>query len=188
MTWGNIVDTQNPRDSDENGTHVSGAIALLLSATNIRDGLSGADRAFTISDLITGSVDDIGENGQDNRFGFGRLDALRAMIDKQPESICSLIVDAELSKRTFEFGDRESKKLVQATPDTTQQRLQVMSRLATKLRKLAGAKNVNVIESSGAIVIKIPAKQIKEVSKTADVKVIRPNRRLPPIRLQRGPE
>ncbi|MCP4508045.1 MAG: S8 family serine peptidase, partial [Fuerstiella sp.] len=59
--------------------HVAGAIALLLSATNIRETLDGASRAFTIQELITGSVDDIGESGQDCRYGFGRLDVLRAI-------------------------------------------------------------------------------------------------------------
>ena len=59
--------------------HVSGAIALLLSATSIRDSLQNEERTFKIHELITGSVDDLGENGQDSRFGFGRLDVLRAI-------------------------------------------------------------------------------------------------------------
>jgi subtilisin family serine protease len=59
--------------------HVAGAIALLLSATEIRKKESGAHRAFLISDLITGSVEDLGESGQDHRYGFGRLDVLRAI-------------------------------------------------------------------------------------------------------------
>ena len=58
--------------------HVSGAIALLKSAIDFGD-LEGAELAFGIQELITGSVDDIGENGQDSRYGFGRLDALRAI-------------------------------------------------------------------------------------------------------------
>ena len=36
-------------------------------------------KAFLVQDLITGSVDDLGESGQDHRFGFGRLDVLRAV-------------------------------------------------------------------------------------------------------------
>ncbi|HSS51470.1 MAG TPA: S8 family serine peptidase [Thermoanaerobaculia bacterium] len=59
--------------------HVAGAIALLLSATQIRKKEAGAHRAFLISDLITGSVEDLGESGQDHRYGFGRLDVLRAV-------------------------------------------------------------------------------------------------------------
>ena len=59
--------------------HVAGAIALLLSATQIRKKESGAHRAFLISDLVTGSVEDLGESGQDHRYGFGRLDVLRAV-------------------------------------------------------------------------------------------------------------
>jgi subtilisin family serine protease len=59
--------------------HVAGAIALLLSATDIREKEAGARRAFLISDLITGAVEDLGEAGQDHRYGFGRLDVLRAI-------------------------------------------------------------------------------------------------------------
>ena len=59
--------------------HVAGAIALLLSATSIRDKETGAHRAYLIQDLICGSVEDLGESGQDHRYGFGRLDVLRAI-------------------------------------------------------------------------------------------------------------
>jgi subtilisin family serine protease len=59
--------------------HVAGAIALLLSATTIRDKEHGMRRALLIQDLITGSVDDAGESGQDHRYGFGTLNALRAI-------------------------------------------------------------------------------------------------------------
>lgn len=59
--------------------HVAGAIAQLLSATKIRDVAAGEERALLIQDLITGSVEDLGESGQDQRFGFGRLDVLRAI-------------------------------------------------------------------------------------------------------------
>jgi Subtilase family len=59
--------------------HVSGAIALLLSATSIRSSLQGAKRAFLVQDLLTGSAEDLGESGQDHRYGFGRVDVLRAI-------------------------------------------------------------------------------------------------------------
>lgn len=59
--------------------HVAAAIALLLSATTIRDKERGMERAYAIQDLITGSVVDLGESGQDHRYGFGRLDILRAI-------------------------------------------------------------------------------------------------------------
>lgn len=59
--------------------HVSGAIALLLSATKIRELIEPAERAFVIQDLLTGSAEEYGEAGQDHRFGFGRLDVLRAI-------------------------------------------------------------------------------------------------------------
>jgi len=59
--------------------HVAGAIALLLSATDIRNKTTKSERAFLISDLITGSVEEMGEFGQDHRYGYGRLDILRAI-------------------------------------------------------------------------------------------------------------
>ncbi|NQT86776.1 S8 family serine peptidase, partial [bacterium] len=59
--------------------HVAGAIALLLSATDIRAKMTGAQRAYLVQDLICGSVDDLGESGQDHRYGFGCLNVLRAI-------------------------------------------------------------------------------------------------------------
>ena len=59
--------------------HVAGAIALLLSATSIANQVDPQNRAFLIQDLLTGSVEELGEAGQDHRFGFGRLDVLRAI-------------------------------------------------------------------------------------------------------------
>lgn len=58
--------------------HVAGAIALLLSATTIQD-IDAQNRAFVLQDLLTGSAEDLGESGQDHRFGFGRIDVLRAI-------------------------------------------------------------------------------------------------------------
>lgn len=59
--------------------HVAGAIALLLSATTIREKEDGKRRAFVIKEFITGSVDEAGESGQDHRYGFGTLNVLRAI-------------------------------------------------------------------------------------------------------------
>ena len=59
--------------------HVAGALALLLSATKIKTDVEPAKRAFTLSDLLTGSVEELGEAGQDHRYGFGRTDVLRAI-------------------------------------------------------------------------------------------------------------
>jgi subtilisin family serine protease len=59
--------------------HVAGAIALLLSATTIRAATETAQRAFLIEDLLTGSVEELGEAGQDHRYGFGRIEVLRAI-------------------------------------------------------------------------------------------------------------
>lgn len=58
--------------------HVAGAIALLLSATTIRD-VEATERAFLVQDLLTATVEELGEAGQDHRYGFGRIDVLRAI-------------------------------------------------------------------------------------------------------------
>ena len=59
--------------------HVAGAMALLLSATSIKKRVAPTNRAFLIQDLLTGSVEELGETGQDHRFGFGRLDILQGI-------------------------------------------------------------------------------------------------------------
>jgi subtilisin family serine protease len=83
---GVAVKSSVPRGKYEflNGTsmaipHVAGAIALLLSATDIRRKVSADHRAYTIQDLLIGSVEELGEVGQDHRYGYGRIDVLRAI-------------------------------------------------------------------------------------------------------------
>jgi subtilisin family serine protease len=58
--------------------HVAGAIALMLSATSLRS-VEPAQRAFLLQDLLTATVEELGESGQDHRYGFGRIDVLRAI-------------------------------------------------------------------------------------------------------------
>lgn len=59
--------------------HVSGAIALLRSACPKLQYLPAVERASVIQDIVLGTCHDLGERGQDHRFGFGRLDILRAL-------------------------------------------------------------------------------------------------------------
>ncbi len=59
--------------------HVAGAIALLLSNTSLLKDTLPNKRGFVIQDLLTGSVEELGESGQNHRFGFGRIDVLRAI-------------------------------------------------------------------------------------------------------------
>jgi subtilisin family serine protease len=59
--------------------HTSGVLALLLSATGHLHAVAPKDRVGVILDLLAGSVYELGENGQDHRYGFGRVDALRAI-------------------------------------------------------------------------------------------------------------
>lgn len=88
---GVAIRTSVPRDAQGNdrwvfdsGTslataHVSGAVALLLSATTIRQYTQAAERTYAIQDALSGSVVELGESGHDQRFGWGRLDVLRAI-------------------------------------------------------------------------------------------------------------
>lgn len=58
--------------------HVAGAIAQLLSATTIQN-VDKSKRAYLIQDIVTSTVDELGESGQDQRYGYGRIDVLRAI-------------------------------------------------------------------------------------------------------------
>ena len=58
---------------------MAGALALLLANTSIRQSVPQNQRAFVLQELLTGSVEEIGEAGQDHRYGFGRIDVLRAI-------------------------------------------------------------------------------------------------------------
>jgi subtilisin family serine protease len=61
--------------------HVAGALALLLTRTKVASvlrTLSGPDRVTVLQDLLIGSVEQLGESGQDHRYGWGRLNVLAA--------------------------------------------------------------------------------------------------------------
>jgi subtilisin family serine protease len=59
--------------------HASGAVALLLAATGGLAALDERDRVGVILDLMVGGVRELGEAGQDHRYGFGRIDVLRSI-------------------------------------------------------------------------------------------------------------
>jgi subtilisin family serine protease len=59
--------------------HTSGAVALLLAATANLASVAADDRVGVILDLFIGGVRELGEAGQDHRFGFGRIDVLRTI-------------------------------------------------------------------------------------------------------------
>jgi hypothetical protein len=54
--------------------HTAGAVALLLSAAPALQG-----DPFAVRSILLGTIEDYGEAGRDQRFGFGRLDALSAV-------------------------------------------------------------------------------------------------------------
>lgn len=66
--------------------HVAGAMALLLSkpdkllkeVTTTIAQLEGRQKVDVLQQLLTSTVKELGEAGQDHRFGFGRIDVLRA--------------------------------------------------------------------------------------------------------------
>jgi subtilisin family serine protease len=59
--------------------HTSGAVALLLSATGGLASVADRDRVGMIIDVMVGGVRELGEAGQDHRYGFGRIDVLRSI-------------------------------------------------------------------------------------------------------------
>ena len=59
--------------------HTSGAVALLLSATANLASVAADGRVGVISDLLIGGVRELGEAGQDHRYGFGRIDVLHTI-------------------------------------------------------------------------------------------------------------
>lgn len=59
--------------------HVAGAVALLRSACQGFSDLPGFRQSSVIQDIILATTFDLGERGLDHRFGFGRVDALRAI-------------------------------------------------------------------------------------------------------------
>lgn len=58
--------------------HVAGAMALLLGRCPAIRELPGPDRADLLQALLLSTVRELGESGQNHRFGHGRLDVLRA--------------------------------------------------------------------------------------------------------------
>jgi subtilisin family serine protease len=58
--------------------HTAGAAALLYAATDLRS-LPVDQRAFTAKDLLLGGTTDLGESGQDQRFGLGSINVLRSI-------------------------------------------------------------------------------------------------------------
>jgi subtilisin family serine protease len=58
--------------------HVAGAIAVLLSGLNQLNKLPGSQRVAAVQQLLASSVKELGEAGQNHRYGYGRIDVLRA--------------------------------------------------------------------------------------------------------------
>lgn len=67
--------------------HVTGALALLLGATRVRETHAGPERAFLLTDLLAGTTLELGEAGLDARYGFGRINVLRALNQAKLEGL-----------------------------------------------------------------------------------------------------
>lgn len=59
--------------------YVAGALALLLGATSIGTDVTEGERSFLLQDLLISSTKELGESGKDQRYGYGRIDVLRAI-------------------------------------------------------------------------------------------------------------
>lgn len=59
--------------------HVAGAMALLMGMPGGMQQLSGLDRTDVVQLLLIGTVKEMGEAGQNHRFGHGRINVLRAL-------------------------------------------------------------------------------------------------------------
>lgn len=54
-------------------------MALLLSADTALKELKGRQRVDALQNLLISTVKELGEAGQNQRYGYGRMDVLRAM-------------------------------------------------------------------------------------------------------------
>jgi subtilisin family serine protease len=59
--------------------HVAGAMALLLSKPTTIAQMKGLQRVKLLQTLLISTVEELGEAGQNHRFGYGRIDVLRAL-------------------------------------------------------------------------------------------------------------
>jgi len=59
--------------------HVAGALAILLGSLPALGSLNGAQRTNLLQTLLISTVKELGEAGQNHRFGYGRIDVLRAL-------------------------------------------------------------------------------------------------------------
>lgn len=59
--------------------HVAGAMALLLGSPTVIAAQPGSQRANLLQSLLISTVEELGEAGQNHRYGYGRLDVLRAL-------------------------------------------------------------------------------------------------------------
>ncbi len=105
---------------------------------------------------------------------------LRLMMEKDPDSVCSLIVEVQLPSRQFSFVGKGSKRLVsRGSIESARQRETELSNVADKLKRFAENGEAKVLKTAGAVVIKTQARHLKKISLVPGVKTIRENRKLP---------
>ncbi len=59
--------------------HVAGAMALLMGEPSTIGAIEGRERTEVVQGLLISTVKELGESGQNHRFGHGRIDILRAL-------------------------------------------------------------------------------------------------------------
>ena len=59
---------------------VAGAVALLLGATSIPERVSGSKRVELVKECLYSTAEDLGDEGQDVRYGWGLVDVSPAPL------------------------------------------------------------------------------------------------------------
>ena len=114
-------------------------------------------------------------------------EGLLQLVDEAQQKECSVIIEADLPKRLFTVDKSEgnpAKLRSLESAENNDDRNAILEELAKQIRKIAGDKNVNLLKTSGAVVVKVPAPKLVAIAQLVNVKAIRPNRKLSKKRIQ----
>ena len=108
-------------------------------------------------------------------------ETLLQWLEADLQNDCSVIVEADLPKRLFTVDKHEGSSAKLRSLETVKDkddRNAILEELAKQIRKIAGDKNVNLLKTSGAVVVKVPAPKLAALAQLVNVKAIRLNRKL----------